>query len=187
MGISQAVLARAGAGAGRFGLVSTVVFATVGFAEAELVRGLGLAGAYLLWIALFLGGGSWMLAPLVPEISRKAFAKAFVSSFLAYAVCWCAAWFALPNRLGEWLGALAGSMAMAWCLNWFGVGRAGWPVAAVLLFTGNSVGYFWGDWAHDTWGRPWGMVAWGVLFGLGTGGALGAVASADRNGSSDSR
>jgi len=162
-------------GAARFGLVSLVVFATVAFAEAAMVRTLGLVGAYTVWTVLFLGGGGVLLAPLVPGFRRTVFVGWFTVAFLAYALLWCAAWFASPNRLGEWLGAIAGVAAMAGVLRRGGIcTRPVWAATAVLAL-GNASGYFAGDALHNAWGRPWGMVAWGVLFGMGTGGALGWI------------
>jgi hypothetical protein len=160
-------------GAVRFGTVSVLVFATVAFGEAAMVRGLGLAGAYLLWTVLFLGGGSFWLHPLVPGVSRGYFARWFVMAFLAYALCWCAAWFALPNRYGEWLGAVIGSAGMAWLFRTGGLTNQRWAGLVLAVFIGNTIGYFSGDALHALWGRPWGMVAWGVTFGLGTGAAMG--------------
>lgn len=166
------------AGAFRFGLVSVLVFGTVAFWEVRLVRGLGLAGAYLLWTVLFVGGGALSLNPLARGVSRGPFTQWFVLAFLAYALCWCGAWFKFPNRLGEWLGAVIGSAAMAGLLRCGKLSHGSWWELSLALVIGNAIGYFTGDYLHIAWGRPWGMVAWGVTFGVGTGGALGWVLAA---------
>ncbi len=165
-------------GALGFGLASLVVFATVAFGESWMYRQLGLAGAYVVWTALFvlLGGGA--LAPLAPATMagrRPRFLGLFALAFLAYAAGWVGAYFTLGGAVGEWVGSLAGSLLLAVVLAaGLGVSRLA-PRLAVLLFAVNSAGYFLGSALYEAIGGRAGMMLWGVVYGLCLGAGLGAA------------
>ncbi|HLL76356.1 MAG TPA: hypothetical protein VK421_13980 [Pyrinomonadaceae bacterium] len=159
-----------------FGLVSLCVFATVAFAERWMYARLGLAGAYLVWTALFilLGGGA--LGTLVTGRWRlPRFYLLFGAAFFAYAAGWVGAYFLLRGAAGEWVGSLAGSLLMgAVFAAGFGAPRRCLNLAGVL-FVANSVGYFLGSALNDSVGGRAGMLLWGAAYGLGLGAGLGAV------------
>jgi len=163
-------------GAIGFCLASLLVFATVAFGERWMYRHLGLMGAYVCWTLLFIGAGGGVLSRLVIGPGRLGrFYVLFSIAFLAYAVGWVAAYFAMPNRAGEWFGSVAGSVLMGLILTWaFGALRIA-PKIVAVLFAGNSIGYFLGDFLNNTLHGKTGMLLWGVAFGLGLGAGLGAA------------
>lgn len=159
-----------------FCLASLCVFATVAFAERWMYARLGLYGAYLAWIALFilLGGGA--LGSLVLGRWRlPGFYLLFGLAFFAYAAGWVGSYFALGGAAGEWVGSLAGSLLMG-CVFAFGfrAPRAALNLSAVL-FVANSIGYFLGSALNDAVGGRAGMLLWGAVYGLSLGAGLGAV------------
>jgi hypothetical protein len=162
-------------GAVSFCLASLLVFSTVAFAERWMYRNLGLTGAYVCWTLLFILSGGGVLSRLVLGPGRLArFYVLFSVAFMAYAVGWVAAYFTLPNKMGEWLGALAGSVLMGVILAWaFGALQDALKIIAVL-FVANSIGYFLGDFLNNELRGKTGMLAWGIAFGLGLGAGLGA-------------
>lgn len=160
----------------RFGLASLGVFATVAFAEREMYARLGLAGAYVVWTALFilLGGGALRPLAVLPRQGIR-FYLLFALAFVAYAAGWIGAYFALRNAPGEWLGSLIGSVLMALTLaGGYRVLRAA-PQFAALLFAANSAGYFLGGALNQAFGGKTGMLLWGGAYGLFLGAGLGAV------------
>lgn len=159
-----------------FGLASLAVFATVAFGERWMYAHLGLWGAYLTWTALFIGLGGGALLPRVSAPWRGArFLGLFGLAFLLYSVGWGAAYFAQPNRLGEWLGSLVGSVVMGQVfVIGFKVRKAPFRLA-LILFLANSAGYFLGSLLNDAFPRPTGMLLWGGLYGACLGAGLGAV------------
>jgi len=163
-------------GAIGFSLTSFIVFATVAFAQIWMYQHVGVTGAYLVWIALFilLGGGA--LSPVVKgNRSLMSFYAVFGAAFLLYGVAWMAAYFTLKLGAGEWLGSLAGSVAMALVIAAaFRVTRKALLFSAVL-FVSNSAGYFLGSIIYYTWGRPAGLALWGAVWGACLGAGLGAV------------
>ena len=166
-------------GAIAFCLASLLVFATVAFGERWMYRQLGLTGAYVCWTLLFIAAGGGVLSRLVIGPGRLArFYVLFSMAFLAYAVGWVGAYFAMPNRAGEWLGSIAGSVLMglvlALAFGALGVLRSVLKLIAIL-FVANSVGYFLGDFLNNTLRGKTGMLAWGIAFGLGLGAGLGAA------------
>ena len=115
------------AGAFGFGAVSVLVFACWAYAGRWFFGHLGEAGTYLAWAFLFMGGAGGLLGRLVigPGGGRR-FCGGFALAFLAYSVVWMAAWFAFSNRLGEVLGALAGTAVFGLLLcAMFRAGRSG--------------------------------------------------------------
>lgn len=165
-----------GFGAAGFCLASLLVFATVAFGERWMYRNLGLTGAYVCWTLLFILAGGGVLSRLVIGPGRLArFYVLFSVAFLAYAVGWVGAYFAMPNRAGEWLGSLAGTLLMGLVLSSaFGALRPALRLIAAL-FVANSIGYFLGAFLNNTLHGKRGMLLWGVAFGLGLGAGLGAA------------
>ncbi|HEX7295195.1 MAG TPA: hypothetical protein VF251_05540 [Pyrinomonadaceae bacterium] len=163
-------------GALGFCLVSLIVFATVAFAERWMYANVGLTGAYLVWIALFilLGGGA--LGSLVVDRWRlPKFYLLFGAAFFAYAIGWTAAYFTLRGAAGEWVGSLAASvlMAIVFAIG-FGALRSLLRLSAVLFAT-NSIAYFLGSVLFRVIRPPFGMLSWGVIYGLFLGAGIGAV------------
>jgi hypothetical protein len=164
------------AGSSRFAAASTLVFSTVAFAERWMYQNLTIPGAYVVWTLLFL-----IVAPLAfmqllgqsPE--RRAFPVWFNIAFFAYSALWCAGWFVSPNTLGEVVGCVAGSLALAGVLVWRGYVRKPFVTAGLVLAAYNLVGYFVGGFLNARIGGPVGMLAWGMLFGAGTGAGIGAI------------
>ena len=163
-------------GAIGFGLASTLVFATVAFAERWMYAHLGLWGAYLTWTALFiLLGGAALGSLVVGRWRLPRFYLLYGIAFFAYAVGWVGAYFILRGRAGEWVGSVAGSvlMALVFALG-FGAMRLVLKFSAIL-FLANSVGYFIGSALNDTLGGPTGMLLWGAVYGVCLGAGIGAV------------
>jgi len=163
-------------GAIGFSLTSFIVFATVAFAQIWMYQHVGVTAAYLVWIALFilLGGGA--LSPLVKgSRNLMSFYALFGSAFFLYGVAWMSAYFMFKLGAGEWLGSLAGSVAMATVFAVaFRVARKILVFSAVLFVT-NSAGYFLGSFLYYSWGRPAGLALWGAVYGALLGAGLGAV------------
>ncbi|MFM7187837.1 MAG: hypothetical protein ACKO14_08460 [Armatimonadota bacterium] len=164
------------AGSTRFAAASTLVFSTVAFAERWMYANLTVAGAYVVWTLLFL-----IVAPLAfiqllgKSPHRRAFPVWFNIAFIAYCVLWCAGWFLSPDTLGEVVGCVAGSLALAGVLCSRGYVRKSFVVAGLALGACNLVGYFAGGFLNARIGGPIGMLAWGMLFGAGTGAGIGAI------------
>ncbi|MGH9942018.1 MAG: hypothetical protein ACRD9R_06630 [Pyrinomonadaceae bacterium] len=159
-----------------FCLTSVCVFATVAFAERWMYARLGLAGAYLVWTALFilLGGGVFNALVVGPRRGAR-FYLLFGLAFFAYAAGWVGAYFTLRGTAGEWTGSLAGSVLMGVVLAaGFGVLRSA-LVCSAILFVANSVGYFIGAALNDFVSGQMGMLLWGISYGLCLGAGLGAV------------
>ena len=170
-------LSRAAAiGAVGFSLASLCVFATVAFGERWLYTHVGVAGAYVVWIALFILLGGAVLGSLV--VGRWRLPKFYLLygiAFFAYAVGWVGAYFTLRGMAGEWVGSIAGSVLMALV---FAVGFGATSSAmkfTVILFVTNSLGYFAGSALNDYVGGKGGMLLWGISYGLCLGAGIGAV------------
>jgi hypothetical protein len=159
-----------------FLIASLVVFATVAFGERWMYANLGVGGAYLVWTVLFIVLAGVLMSPLVLGPGNVArFFVVFTLAFLLYSIGWMAAYFVLGDLSGEIAGALAGTalMALAIC---FVFGRMTKVIQVFLiLFIGNSLGYFAGRELHATVNGRAGMLLWGACFGLGLGIALGRV------------
>jgi len=163
-------------GALGFGVVSTLVFSTVAFAERWMYQNLTVPGAYLVWTVLYLIVAPISFMPLVRmSATRRMFPVWFNIAFLAYCALWCAGWFLSPNTLGEVVGCIAGSIALAGVLVWRGYVGKSLPVAGVVLAICNLIGYFAGGYLNAKLGGPAGMLTWGLLFGAGTGAGIGAI------------
>ncbi|HEX5731944.1 MAG TPA: hypothetical protein VF131_03835 [Blastocatellia bacterium] len=159
-----------------FSLVSLCVFATVTFAQRSMYDRLGVTGAYIAWMILFMLLGGIALFPLVVGKRRLLrFYAMFGAAFFMYGISWMAAYFAFNRGAGEWLGSFAGSVSMALVFAaGFRVMRTA-PLLAAILFVANSVGYFLGSVFYYTYGRPGGLLLWGAFYGLCLGAGLGAV------------
>jgi len=162
-------------GALGFGVVSTLVFSTVAFAERWMYQNLTVPGAYVVWTVLFLVASPVAFMPLIPmTATRRMFPVWFNMAFLAYCALWCAGWFLSPNTLGEVVGCIAGSIALAGVLVACRYVQS-LPVAGVVLAICNVLGYFAGGYLNAKLGGPAGMLSWGLLFGAGTGAGIGAI------------
>jgi len=164
-------------GAIGFGLVSLCVFATVAFAERWMYQNLGLFGAYLTWIVLFivLSGAVFGSLVVVGRWRLPRFYVLFGVAFFAYAAAWIIAYFTLRNTAGEFVGSLAGSvlMALVFALG-FGALRSTAKLSAVL-FVSNLLGYFLGAALFSSLSAPTGMLLFGVAYGLSFGAGIGAA------------
>jgi hypothetical protein len=159
-----------------FCLASLAVFATVAFAERWMYARLGMAGAYVVWTALFILLGGAALRPLIVRPGRAGrFFLVFALAFFAYAAGWISAYFSLRNAAGEWIGSLVGSSLMGLVFAaGFGAARLA-PRLCAVLFVANSAGYFVGSLFNNAVGGKAGMLLWGGVYGLCLGAGLGAV------------
>ncbi|MEP7272045.1 MAG: hypothetical protein ABI882_11115 [Acidobacteriota bacterium] len=161
-------------GALGFSVASLIVFGTVAFAERWMYQNLGLTGAYITWTVLFMIVAGGLLSSLIIGPGRLGrFYALFCLAFLLYAVGWIAAYFTLGGLPGEWAGSLLGSILMAVAICWAFGSFARFPGMALILFVGNSLGYFAGSFLNSYFGDAAGMLLWGLFFGLGLGFALG--------------
>jgi hypothetical protein len=163
-------------GAIGFGTVSLIVFATVAFAQRWMYSKLGLSGAYVAWIAIFILLGGAALSPLMRGPRRLArFYGLFALAFLGYGVTWTTAYFILKGTAGEWAGALVASVAMALVLaSWLRAFDSLVTLSAVL-FVAHSIAYFAGSIFYYSMDRRIGLLLWGVFYGLVLGAGLGAA------------
>ena len=159
-----------------FGLVSLCVFATVAFGERWMYTHLGIVGAYLVWIVLFILLGGAVLGTLVVGRWRlPKFYLLFAVAFFAYGAGWMSAYFILRGAAGEWAGSLIGSVLLAGVFAvGLGVTRSTFKLS-VVLFVANSCGYFLGSALNEYAGGRRGMLLWGITYGLCLGAGIGAV------------
>jgi hypothetical protein len=159
-----------------FAVVSLCVFATVAFGERWMYRTLGLYGAYLAWILLFIILSGLVFGSLVVGRWRlPRFYLLWAAAFFAYAIAWMIAYFILGRTAGELVGALVGSVLMALVLAaGFGALRSIVKLSLVL-FVGNALGYFLGAGIFSSYTTQTGMLLFGVLYGLFFGAAIGAA------------
>jgi hypothetical protein len=164
-------------GAIGFAVVSLCVFATVAFAERWMYQNLGLFGAYLTWVVLFivLSGAVFGSVVVVGRWRPPRFYPLFGVAFFAYAAAWIVAYFTMRNTAGEFVGSLAGSvlMAVVFALG-FGALRSTVKLSAVL-FVSNVLGYFLGLALFNSLSAPTGMLLFGVVYGLLFGAGIGAA------------
>lgn len=164
-------------GAIGFGLVSLCVFATVAFGERWLYQNLGLFGAYITWIVLFivLSGAVFGSLVVVDRWRLPKFYLLWAVAFFAYAAVWMIAYFTVGRTVGELVGALAGSIFMALVIA-TGFRTLGSLVKlSVVLFVSNALGYFLGAALFDTLSEPTGMLLFGVMYGVFFGAGIGAA------------
>ncbi len=169
-----------------FAGVSVGGFAVWAFCGGWLHARFGEIGLYLACATVFIALSGLALHPLARGPgSLVRFYKIFIPAFGLYAVAWLAAWFLLRFGPGEWLGSLAGSVALAVMVGrGLGTSRSRVKVS-VVLFALHSAGYFIGGqsmrWLADfTDGGQGGghlsalpKLCWGLCYGLGFGAGLG--------------
>ncbi len=165
-------------GALGFGAVSLLVYGSVAFGGGWMYGALTETGAYAVWAALFLAGAPWILARLLVVPRRRLrFGLAFVGAFLVYAAVWTTVYFLRRDAVGELLASLMAPALLAVTLA-IGMGFPGVAgITAVALALGHTGGYYIGRWLHDTLPAPYGMLAWGLAYGVGFGAALGWAAA----------
>lgn len=164
-------------GAIGFGLVSLCVFATVAFGERWLYQNLGLFGAYITWIVLFivLSGAVFGSLIVVDSWRLPKFYLLWAVTFFAYAAAWMIAYFTVGRTTGELVGALAGSIFMALVIA-TGFRTLGSLVKlSAVLFVSNALGYFLGAALFDALTEPTGMLLFGVVYGVFFGAGIGAA------------
>ena len=159
-----------------FAGASLLVFATVAFAERWMYEHLGLPVSYAVWTLLFiLTGGAVFNSLVVPPLRGIRFFGIFSLSFLGYAAGWIGAYFLLRGAAGEWCGSLAGSLLMGQILaTGLGTRHRAWTIS-LLLFVTNSLGYFLGSALNTAIGGQFGMLLWGVMYGLCLGAGIGTA------------
>jgi len=160
-----------------FGLVSLCVFATVAFGERWLYQNLGLFGAYITWIVLFivLSGAVFGSLVVVDRWRLPKFYLLWAVAFFAYAAAWMIAYFTVGRTVGELVGALAGSIFMALVIA-TGFRTLGSLVKlSAVLFVSNALGYFLGAALFDALSEPTGMLLFGVVYGVFFGAGIGAA------------
>jgi hypothetical protein len=172
-----------------FGLVSLAAFSVWAFAGKWFQRNseMGLYGTSAL---VFVSLSGLLLHPLMRGPGAVVrFYIVFIPAFLAYAIVWCVAWFALRFGFGEWLGSLLGSVAFVGVMSCRMRNAQGFVQTSLIVFALNSAGYFVGGKAMLWILRPEGSalfsglseasllivskLAWGLLYGLGFGAAIG--------------
>jgi hypothetical protein len=173
-----------------FALVSLAAFSVWAFGEKWFRNSSGETGLYGACTLVFVALSGVLLHPLVRGPgSLVRFYSVFIPAFLGYAVVWCSAWFALRFGPGEWLGSLLGSIAFVGVMSWRMRNPAGFVKTSLVVFALHSAGYFLGGylmhWLLGPGGssvfigfskNTLGLVAklgWGLLYGLGFGGAIG--------------
>ncbi|BBM83516.1 hypothetical protein [Candidatus Uabimicrobium amorphum] len=163
-------------GALAFTIASIIVFVTVAFAERQLYQLLGLLGAYIFWIILFISSGTILLYRLVRRImSLPRFAIAYSVSFVLYSLAWMMSYYNMRNSTGEWVGSLTGSFAIAISFAvFFALPQyiARWTL---FFFVLHSIGYFIGSNVFAMAPSRETMILWGITYGLGTGAGLGFI------------
>ena len=163
-------------GALAFTIASILVFMTVAFAERQLYQILGLLGAYIFWIILFIGSGTILLYRLVRRVmSMPRFAIAYATSFIVYSAAWMVSYYCMPNTTGEWIGSISGSIGITISFAiFFGLPRyiVLWTFAFFVL---HSIGYFIGSYVFRIAPTKESMILWGITYGLGTGSGLGFI------------
>jgi hypothetical protein len=180
-----------------FAGVSILSFAVWAFGGKWFHTHVGEGGLCLGCVLVFLVFTGLALHPLVFGAQRLfRFYKTFVPAFCVYAVAWCAAWFMLQFGLGEWLGSFAGSVVLA---AGIGFGFRNWhPLLKVslVMFVLHSAGYFLGEmvwrWLAGVsnpgfFGDNASLIsklAYGLVYGLGTGAGVGYAFFAFQNGAS---
>jgi hypothetical protein len=158
-----------------FGLVSTIVVATVAFSEVQLYRRIGQIGAYSLWAGLFIVGAGVLLGRLIAGPgSRLRFFAAFALAFFLYASGYVAGHLGIPGVMGESIGLLVGATAMALTLCFAFGARKNLLEVALVLCAGSFAGYFLG---RIVWGGLRGkagmVLGFGIIYGVCLGFALG--------------
>lgn len=167
------------AGSWRFTLVSVAGFSPWVVAGGWFYRAAGEAGLYVACLLAFLVAALVLLPGLLDGDDRlRRTARWFLPAFTAYAVVWCACWFALGGRTGEWLGALAGGACFVALTAWLLDRPRSLLVAMLVFIIAHAAGYFTGDQAYrvitaSAQPKVFGMLAWGLCYGIGFGAGIG--------------
>ncbi|WP_372366926.1 hypothetical protein [Candidatus Uabimicrobium sp. HlEnr_7] len=163
-------------GAVAFTIASLLVFATVAFAERQLYQTLGMLGAYVFWVILFIGSGAILLHRLVRRVmSLQRFATVYAISFSLYSTAWITSYFFMRSNTGEWVGSATGSLSLSITLAIaFHMPQkiVSW---SLFFFITHSLGYFSGSYIFEILHNSKGMILWGITYGLGTGAGLGFI------------
>jgi len=172
-------------GAIGLGLVSLLAYSIWAFAPRAAGSEIGM---YALIALVYLAGSGLALCGLLRGERRlRRFYAMFLPAFAGYAVLWSLAWFVIKHRLGEWAGAVAGTLFFAWVIWLFLRRPRGFWVGAVLLFVLHTAGYFIGGmWMYglldrgiEGWQRHEVAVVaklgWGLFHGLGFGAGIGVA------------
>jgi hypothetical protein len=163
-------------GAIGFCLVSLFVFATVAFGERWMYRTLTVVGAYLAWTVLFILLSGGVFGTLVVGRWRlPRFFLLWALAFFLYAAAWVIAYFYFRNTTGELLGSLVGSVliALVFAAAFRSLGST--VKLSAVLFVSNALGYFLGGALYYSIGGPFGMLLWGLLYGVCFGAGIGAA------------
>ena len=157
-----------------FSAASMIVFATVAMAEQWLYGQFGQTGAYVFWTGLFILTAGLLLEWLAAGPgARLRFFGFFAVAFTLYAAGWVISYFTFQGRTGEWMGAAIGTALFACYMNWEFKASQFFKVFLVL-FLAHSLGYFAGAFlAQQPAGRSWGLLLWGITYGLVFGAGLG--------------
>jgi len=170
-------------GAIGLGLMSSLAYSIWAFAPHAAGTE---AKMYVLIALVYLAGSGLVLSGLLKGVNRlQRFYAMFLPAFAGYAVLWSLAWFVLKKGAGEWTGAALSTVFFAWTI-WSFLGRPlGFWLAAFVLFTLHTFGYFMGAaWMHgllergiEGWEQSQVVVAaklgWGLFHGLGFGSGMG--------------
>jgi len=160
-------------GAVGFTAVSLLMFAVWALAGRWMYAHLGAPLFYGLLGVGFMGGGGCVFAPLLIGKNLGRFYILFVASFFLYAMVWMVCWFKLGSP-GEWLATLVGPLLMAGLFVWAFGARTQLKRVGLIMVTGHTLGYFIGEWLFywEPLNNPWGMMIWGLTYGMGLGGAI---------------
>ena len=196
-----AARARTSGGAPRVpGLADSLLRGTLGFSLVSLggfgpwvltsrwfhQRG-GEGAMYAACAVVFIALSGWLLHPLIigPGNLRR-FYQVFGLGFGLYAIGWTGGWMAWGGTTGSLAGLALGTAAMGWVFARAFRCPGRWPGLALILFAGNTLGYFAGDWAHVAVLHAGGglippgyimaaKAVWGLAYGLGFGAGIGLV------------
>ena len=140
------------------------------------MRTLGLVGAYLAWIVLFILLSGAVFGSLVVVRWRLPwFYLLWALAFFAYSATWMLAYFKLGRTKGEAVGSLLGSvlMAIVFAAGFRSFGSV--VKLSAVLFVSNFLGYFAGAALFDRLAEPAGMLLFGVVYGVFFGAGIGAA------------
>lgn len=153
-----------------FAACSVVAYAPWAFGHRWFRENGGDALLYPTIAALYLLLPAFVLHPLAG--GRARFLAVFLPSFLAYAAAWCAAWFLLRFDGRDWAASALGSAAFVLTAAAIRRKPSVFPLGALVFFAAHSAGYFAGAEAYARLPKPWSMLAWGLLHGLGMGAGI---------------
>lgn len=136
----------------------------------------GTAPLYAAIALVYLLGGGWALARLVPGARRRSYPLVFAGAFAGYAMLWCVCWFGLRGRYHADLhGATLGLVWFTWLHARAFQFRGSWFPPALVLIGAHAIGYAAGETLHELAGGPAGRLLWGAAHGVGFGAGAGAL------------